>query len=96
MFARVSTISGNHVPEVIKYFEEATATDPSEVPGLEKMKGSYILKDNKHGKVMTITLWETKEDMEKSLPKAKEILEGTVPITGMPPLIEFYEVALKS
>jgi len=88
MFARVSTLGGNHVKEVVKFLKE---TNP---PGLEEMKGGYILaKENE--KVLTITLWESREAVEASLPAAKKVLDEASRITGIAPKIEVYEVAMK-
>ena len=52
MFARVSTIMGkpDQVDQVISFFNEPNP------PGLEAMKGGYLLVNRKTGKVMTITL----------------------------------------
>ncbi|MGM0366346.1 MAG: antibiotic biosynthesis monooxygenase family protein [Actinomycetota bacterium] len=88
MFARISTLGGNHVKEVVKFFKEANP------PGLEGMKGGYVLaKENE--KVITITLWESREAVEASLPAAKKILEEASHITGVAPKIEIYEVAME-
>ena len=89
MYARVSKISGDHVKEVVEFLKEANP------PGLEEMKGGYILANYETGKVMTITLWETQKTLEASLPSAKKVLDQTSGITGMPPVIDTYEVAMK-
>jgi hypothetical protein len=61
MYARVTTIPGNHVDQVIEYL--GSANDE----GLEDMKGVYVLVDEKKEKMMTITLWESKEKVETTL-----------------------------
>ncbi len=87
MYARVSTIPGNHVKQVLEYLDSISDE------GFEEMKGSFVLADEKKEKVMTITLWESKEKAEATLPAAKEILKGVEKITGWPVVIEMYEVA---
>jgi uncharacterized protein YuzE len=89
MFARVSTISGQEkqIKKVVSSIEDANPT------GLEEMKGGYILIDNKAGKVMTITLWETREALEASMPVAKQVLGDAAAAIGVSPVIEVFEVA---
>lgn len=87
MYARVNTIPGNHVEQVLEHLNNASKE------GLEEAKGGYYLVDEKKQKLMTITFWETKEKAEASLPAAKNILKGVEKITGWPVETEHYEVA---
>lgn len=87
MYARVNTIPGNHVKQVLEYLDNVSDK------GFEEMKGSFVLVDEKKEKVMTITLWESKEKAEATLPVVKEILKGVEKITGWPVETEMYEVA---
>jgi hypothetical protein len=87
MFARVSELGGDHVKEVIDFLKDANP------PGLEKMKGGYVLADLENKRVVTITLWETRKDLEDSLPAARKVLEEASHITGIAPVIGLFEVA---
>lgn len=87
MYARVGKIPGNHVEQVLEFLKKSSNE------GLEEIKGVFVLVDEKKAKTMTITLWETKEKAEASLPAAKKIFKEVEKITGMPVEIEHYEVA---
>ncbi len=89
MYARVSTIPGNHVEQVLEHLKNASNE------GLEEVKGAYFLVDEKKEKMITITLWETKEKAEASLPAAKRIFQEVEKITGWPIQSEHYKVALQ-
>jgi hypothetical protein len=89
MYARVGKIPGNHVEQVLEFLKKA----PND--GLEETKGVYVLVDEKKAKTMTITLWETKEKAEASLPAAKKIFKEIEKITGMPVEVEHFEVAFQ-
>ncbi len=86
MYARVNTIPGNHVEQVLEQLNNASDE------GLEEVKGGYYLVDEKKQKTIIITLWETKEKAEASLPAAKKILREVEKITGWPVETEHYEV----
>lgn len=70
MFARVSTFMGkpNQLEKITRYFNE------SSTKGLEAMKGSYILTNQKTGKLVAITFWETEEAMEASSSAANKVV----------------------
>ena len=88
MHARVITFNGDHVKEVVKFIDDADKAK------LEKAKGIYVLTDLNNEKTMTVSLWDTKKDLEDSLPAAEEIAKQiSKDITGMPHQIEIYEVA---
>lgn len=88
MFARVITFNGDHVKEVVKFIDDA------EKGGLEKVKEIYVLADLNNKKTMTVSLWNTKGELEDSLPAAEEIAEQiSRDITGTPYQLEVYEVA---
>lgn len=88
MFARVSTILGKsgQLEQVANSIKDANP------PGLEEIKNAYLLVDNKAGKLITITLWETREAVEKSMPVAKQVLEEAASTIGSSPDIEVFEV----
>lgn len=87
MYARVSKIPGNHVKQVLDHLDNVSDE------GLEEVKGGYILVDENKEKIMVISLWETKEKAEASLPAAKKIFEEIEKITGWPVETEHYEIA---
>ncbi len=89
MFARVGTITGDHVKEVIDFLRKAIP------PKAKEMKAAYVLKDDKAGKVMTITLWETKEALDATADSADKILKEVSNITGVFPVVEVFEVGLE-
>ncbi len=91
MFARVITFPGNHVKEVVEFLNNVDTT------GLEEVKSYFTLVDPENQKTMTVTLWETKQTLEASMPAAEKIANQIAKdITGMPPKIEVYEVAAQS
>lgn len=87
MYARVSVIPGNQTEQVIDFLNNASDYEDGE------MKGAYIMVDEKKQKVLTITLWETKEQAEASRPEARLILKELEKITGEPIESEHYQVA---
>lgn len=93
MYARVSTINGKpeSIDKVIKHFEEATTIETS-----KGWKGAYALVNRQTGKILTITLWESREDMEATVADANQIRNRAADIAGAAPAtVEMYEVALK-
>ncbi len=91
MYARVATISGDHIEQVVKFLEENNTKDK------KGYKGGYVLTDHNKQKTMTVTLWKSKETLDDSFPEAKKILDQiSKDITGMPIEIEVYEVAAKA
>ncbi len=91
MYARVITFPGNHVKEVVEFLKNVDSKD------FEGVKGSYVLADPSNEKTMTVTLWESKDTLEATMPAAEKVAKQIVKdITGMPPKIDVYEVAHKS
>lgn len=89
MYARVSNIPGNHVKQVLELLENISDE------GLQEMKGVYVLVDEKKENLLTITLWDSKEKAESSLPAAKTVFKEVEKITGHPVESKHYEVAFK-
>jgi quinol monooxygenase YgiN len=57
--------------------------------------GFYLLTDAQTGKVITISLWETQEQLDAMEAKAAEIRRQAAPELGAPSLlVETYEVTL--
>ena len=93
MYARVSTLIGKpeNINQTISHFKAATAIDTE-----KGWKGGYALVNRQTGKILTITLWETKEDMEATVSLANQIRGQAANIAGSPPpTVEVFEVALQ-
>ena len=59
-------------------------------------KGGYALVNRQTGKILTITLWETREDMEATVSLANQIRGQAASLAGgAPPTAEVYEVAVE-
>jgi heme-degrading monooxygenase HmoA len=90
MFARVSTFTGSPVRE------EATLAGPipAEIKAMAGFAGAYALVNRETGKAMLITLWETKEAMEASAEKAKQLRAEAIEDSGGsgPAQVETFEV----
>jgi heme-degrading monooxygenase HmoA len=57
--------------------------------------GFYLLTDAGTGKVMTVSLWQTREQLDAVEAQAAEIRRAEAPALGAPSLsVETYEVAL--
>ncbi len=90
MWARVSTIQGKpeEINTTIEYINNISDK------GLEKMKSSYFLVDRKSGKGMTITLWDSLEDLQESSKVADQIRNDISDIAlAEQPRVEIFEVA---
>lgn len=95
MFARVQSGQLGQLPP------EATSTFVGMIrdqvipraQGLEGLKGGYWLLDRGTGRVIGITLWETKEALEASAAEATRIREESSRGAGLPvPSVEEFEV----
>ena len=63
--------------------------------GQPGFRGFYLLTDAETGKVMTISLWETQEQLDAAEARAAEIRRVEAPALGAPSLsVETYEVTL--
>jgi heme-degrading monooxygenase HmoA len=93
MFARV--ISTEVVPDEL---DGAIALARDQVPaaaGQPGFRGFYLLTDAETGKVMTISLWATREQLDAGEARAAEIRRAEAPALGSPSLsVETYEVTL--
>jgi hypothetical protein len=91
MYARVSTFIGKpeNIDQAVKPLKEAFVTKE------KGWKGGYALVNRKTGKMLTMTLWETKEAMEATVSLANQIRGQAASLAGAaPPTVEVYEVAL--
>jgi heme-degrading monooxygenase HmoA len=93
MFARVITAQAG-----IQGFDSVICVAREQLPGARQQpgfKGFYLLTDAESGKIITISLWETREQMEAVEARAASIRDQAVPETGLtPPHLETYEVTM--
>ncbi len=93
MFARV--IATEVVPDEL---DGAVALARDQLPaaaGRPGFRGFYLLTDAETGKVMTISLWETRQQLDAAESQAAEIRREEAPALGAPSLsVETYEVTL--
>jgi heme-degrading monooxygenase HmoA len=89
MFARVITAqAGPQGLDSLIDLAREQAPGASQQPGF---KGFYLLTNAETGNVMTISLWETREQMPVG------IQDRGIPATGLtPPHLETYEVAVRA
>ena len=95
MFARVSTFQGppDRTAEGIRVAREQILPAARLQDGF---KGIYLLYDSESGKSLSITLWETEEDMKASEEAALRARTESAQTTGDVILsVERYEVALQ-
>uniref|UniRef100_A0A7C2WJM3 ABM domain-containing protein n=1 Tax=Thermorudis sp. TaxID=1969470 RepID=A0A7C2WJM3_9BACT len=92
MFARVTTYQGRpgQAEQPVQRFEEAR----DRLDELGGFEGAYFLFDQKTGKAMTITFWESEEAMRASAAAIAPLRDTVVQALGatQPPVIETYEV----
>jgi heme-degrading monooxygenase HmoA len=93
MFARVITAQAG--PDG---FDGTIRLGEQQLPGARQQpgfKGYYMLTGAETGKVVVISLWETREQMEAVATGASGIRDEGIPATGLSSLqLETYEVAL--
>jgi heme-degrading monooxygenase HmoA len=89
MFARVITAQAG--PQGLDSFIDRVR---EQLPGIGHhpgLSGFYLLTNAETGKVMTISLWETREQMPTG------IQDQALPATGLtPPHLETYEVTVRA
>jgi heme-degrading monooxygenase HmoA len=92
MFARVVTAQAG--AEGVSTFIQLAQ---QQLPGFQQagFKGFYLLTDAGTGKVMTISLWDTREQMEAVEARAASMTERATPATGLAPArLETFEVTM--
>jgi heme-degrading monooxygenase HmoA len=95
MFARVITAQAG-----AEGFDEVVRLAQHEISGAQQrpgFAGFYLLTDDETGKLINISLWETREEMEAvARGTAAGIHDEAVPETGVTSLrLETYEVAMQ-
>lgn len=94
MFARVSTFQGppEQTAEGIRLAREQIVPAAKLQDGFE---GIYLLFDRDTGRSLSITFWETEEDMKASEEAANRARDESVQVAGDAVVdVEHYEVAL--
>ncbi len=92
MYARVTRAAGKpeNMKQVVEAFRDAAIQDQ---PG---WKGGYVMIEPNTGKLLTITLWESTEAMERSAGMARQIWGEASSMAGAgQPSVEAYEIALQ-
>ena len=95
MFARVSTFQGqpDQTAEGIRIAREQILPAARLQDGF---KGIYLLFDRESGRSLSITLWETEEDMKASEEAASRVRTESAEAAGETIIgVERYEVALQ-
>ena len=96
MFARVSTFQGppDQTAEGIRIAREQILPAAKLMDGF---KGIYLLFDRESGKSLSVTLWETEEDMRASEEAANRVRADSADTSGETVVgVERYEVALQA
>ena len=95
MFARSFSIhaSPDELDQAIRRLQESAPT----VQATSGFRGGYFLVDRASGDAMTVTLWESEQAMQASVPAAREILGGVMQALSGASLSEprAYEVAVE-
>jgi heme-degrading monooxygenase HmoA len=92
MFARVITAQAE-----AKGFDDIIRLAQQQLPGARHQpgfKGAYLLTDAETGKVITISLWDTREQMEAVAGGGVRGQDAATWLT--PPQLETYEVAMQA
>jgi heme-degrading monooxygenase HmoA len=96
MFARVSTFQGppDQTAEGIRIAREQILPAAKLMDGF---KGIYLLFDRESGKSLSVTLWETEDDMRASEEAANRVRAESAETSGETVVsVERYEVALQA
>jgi heme-degrading monooxygenase HmoA len=91
MFTRV--ISAQTAPDG---FDSVVRFAQEQLPGFQALpgfQGFYLLTDRETGDLMTISLWDTREDVEQVEARAAQLRSEAVESTGIPqPPARIYQV----
>jgi heme-degrading monooxygenase HmoA len=92
MFAHIVTAQAE-----AEGFDDLTRFVREQLPGIPQQpgfRGFYLLRDPESDKLMTISLWETKEDLQASVARAAGQAAPLAAVTGL--RVDTYEVALSA
>jgi heme-degrading monooxygenase HmoA len=95
MFARVSTIQGksNQIDDGIRDYKEHV------IPAIKNLTGfkqAFLMVDRKIGKTVSITFWETEQNIQASTSAADKVRAQGAKAVGaiQSPVVEIFEVAV--
>jgi heme-degrading monooxygenase HmoA len=94
VYARVSTLEGSpqQIDEGLRYLREEILPTGSDDPGF---KGLIALADRNSGKTLSITLWESEEEMRATEQDANQLRSAWSETSGQQiASVESYEVGL--
>ena len=95
MFARVNSVqtAADKLAGLIKFSEERFP-DAREAPGF---KGFYLLADRRSGKVVSISLWDSADDLRQFEAQGAQMRKEASSEVGIAPTpVEIYEVVLQA
>lgn len=90
MYVRMSTIQG----EAARVRDTSLPSD-DELLKLEGLREAIVLRDEESGKLITLTFWESREQLEKSAERANALRQAIADSAGAreAPLVEVFELA---
>ena len=94
MFARINSaqMANDKLAGLVKYSEEQLPA-AREAPGF---KGFYLLADRQSGKVVSISLWDSDDDLRQFEGRGTQLRKGASSELGIAPTpIDVYEVVLQ-
>ena len=95
MFARVNSVhtTADKLAGLVKFSEEQLPA-ARETPGF---KGLYLLADRRSGKVVSISLWDSSDDLRQFEARGAQMrTEASSELGIAPPPIDIYEVVLQA
>jgi heme-degrading monooxygenase HmoA len=95
MFARVNSMqtATDKLAGLIKFSEERFP-DAREAPGF---KGFYLLADRQSGKIVSISLWDSEDDLRQFEGRGAQIRKEASSELGIAPTpVDIYEVVLQA
>jgi len=95
MLARVNSVqtTTDELAGLVR-FAEGQLPDTREAPGFQ---GFYLLADRQSGKVVSISLWESDDDLLQFEARGAQLREGANSELGIAPTpVDLYEVVLRA
>jgi heme-degrading monooxygenase HmoA len=95
MFARVNSVqtAADKLAGLVKFAEEQIPA-AHEAPGF---KGFYLLADRQSGKLVTISLWDSDDDLRRFEARGTQLRKAASSELGIAPTpVDIYEVVLQA
>jgi heme-degrading monooxygenase HmoA len=95
MFARVNSVqtATDKLAGLVKFSEERFP-DAREAPGF---KGFYLLADRQNGKLVSISLWDSADDLRQFEARGTQVRKEASSELGIAPTpVDIYEVVLQA